>query len=185
MANLMSLSSMVEKKDFHIIVAEEGYHFNRENYRNNLLDLKILLDYYGVKFLLAFGTLLGAIRDHDFIDGDSDIDIFIVDEFKDNLILAISSEEFKKTRFKVLRVLGEDLITIGRNQAYIDISIFKDKNQEEMTLLNRHTIKSFIAKNPKTIQFIGEEFLIPSDAEDYLCEKYGDWRIKNGKHCDT
>ena len=41
----------------------------------NLCLLKSILDANGIKFQLAFGTLLGVVREHDFIDHDEDIDL--------------------------------------------------------------------------------------------------------------
>ena len=38
----------------------------------NLCLLKSILDANGIKFQLAFGTLLGVVREHDFIDHDED-----------------------------------------------------------------------------------------------------------------
>ena len=41
----------------------------------NLVTLKEVSDEYGFRFYLAYGTLLGAVREHDFIAHDEDIDL--------------------------------------------------------------------------------------------------------------
>ena len=48
--------------------------------KNNLLDLKKILDEHKVKFLIMHGTLLGAIREQKFIKHDIDIDTCTFDE---------------------------------------------------------------------------------------------------------
>ena len=45
--------------------------------KENLLLLKSILDNNNVLFLLSFGTLLGAVREHDFISHDEDIDLIL------------------------------------------------------------------------------------------------------------
>lgn len=45
--------------------------------KENLLLLKGILDKHNLKFLLSFGTLLGAVREHDFISHDEDIDLIM------------------------------------------------------------------------------------------------------------
>ena len=43
--------------------------------KENLFLLKDICDEAGLKFILFYGTLLGAIREHDFITHDEDIDL--------------------------------------------------------------------------------------------------------------
>ena len=45
--------------------------------KENLLLLKKILNNNDVSFILAFGTLLGAVREHDFISHDEDIDLIM------------------------------------------------------------------------------------------------------------
>ena len=48
-----------------------------------VLDLSTrLLKDCGIDFILAFGTLLGAVREGNFIKGDDDVDIIVTDEDK-------------------------------------------------------------------------------------------------------
>ena len=50
--------------------------------KQNLLDFKTILDKNNVKFLLMHGTLLGAIREQNFIKHDIDIDTCTLEEEK-------------------------------------------------------------------------------------------------------
>ena len=45
-----------------------------------LAKTKELFDKCGIRFCLAFGTLLGAVRDGSIIKGDEDVDIFVESE---------------------------------------------------------------------------------------------------------
>lgn len=67
-------SEVGDKYDFHHMEPEDG---------ERILDLTAkLLNACEVPFFLAFGTLLGAVREGYFIKGDEDVDIIITDEDK-------------------------------------------------------------------------------------------------------
>lgn len=57
------------------------FNFMTQDDANEILTkASSLLDKCGIEFFLAFGTLLGAVRESDFIKGDEDVDIVIKDE---------------------------------------------------------------------------------------------------------
>jgi len=54
--------------------------------KKNLLDLKKILDKNDIYFGLIYGTLLGAIREKNFIAHDEDTDIFMLEEDKTQVL---------------------------------------------------------------------------------------------------
>ena len=63
----------------------DPYVFNamtQEDMANILALASNLLKECGIEFMLAFGTLLGAVRENSFIKGDDDVDIIVTDEKK-------------------------------------------------------------------------------------------------------
>ena len=44
----------------------------------NLADFQAVMQKYQIPFFITFGTLLGAVREHDFIDYDTDVDVGIL-----------------------------------------------------------------------------------------------------------
>lgn len=53
------------------------------------------LDANGYKYSLAFGTMLGAVREHGFIKHDLDIDVFMwIEDFNDNFIKILKESGF-------------------------------------------------------------------------------------------
>lgn len=159
--------------------------FNRLAYEKNFIDLKNILDQHGIKFFLAFGTLLGAIRDGGFIEGDTDTDLFILESEEEYITEALSSKEFNASGFEIVRVMN-DLVSVGRNKCYIDISVFrKVHGNKNLVLLGQHFIEEYRVLIPEKIKFLGHECLIPKDPESYLTDKYGDWKNKSNKHATT
>ena len=90
--------------------------------KQNLSDFNSIANKNNLKFGLIYGTLLGAIREHDFIDHDEDIDLFVLSEQRDLLFNMLF--ELRKCDFEVVRYDRRGLISIMKNNEYIDIYIF-------------------------------------------------------------
>lgn len=133
--------------------------------KDNLLILKKIFDDNNLRFHLIDGTLLGAIRDKDFITGDSDTDIRI--NFEDIPLLVHITPILINNGLIPLRVSNNE-ISFFKNNEYIDIEF-------------QHKITRFTKKLEK-IKFLGTEFYIPSDHDEYLTICYGNWRVKSDKH---
>ncbi len=147
---------------------------NKEIAEKNLLDFKKVMDYNKIPFFLAFGTLLGAIRENDFIDYDEDVDIIILDEYRDNFLSILF--EFQKIDLKVCRY-ERDLLSLIRDNEYIDIYFFKKKFGERR-VCNYISIPNYFLKKNVTISFLNTKFSIPQNPEKFLNYVYGkDWRI--------
>jgi lipopolysaccharide cholinephosphotransferase len=144
------------------------YPGNREIFKENLLDIKKVLDKNNVSFFLMFGTLLGAIRDKKFIKTDIDTDLGFFREDKVNFYKVIL--ELRDYDFWLIRTDHNDnLISVRRDDEYIDFCFFDRINIPITNLIE--------------YPFIGETFLIPENYDEILTELYGDWHIvNNSKH---
>lgn len=143
--------------------------------KNNLLDFKKILDANSIPFCLMYGTLLGAIRENDFIDYDEDIDIYILDEYREGFLNLLF--ELRKNGFEVARYLKSDLLSIIRENEYIDIYFFK-KTLFGSRVCLADTISGKYLENSKKILFLGEQYSIPFNYERILEILYGkSWRI--------
>ena len=162
-----------------------------------LCDMKKILDENNQEFFLAYGTLLGCVRNNDFIPYDNDIDIGI---FYDNFDINIINKIKESKLFRVASQCGDiengfEITFIHTNNVPIDIFIYykiKDNyyyctSFDEKIYFEKgnyctvwgqcykwgHTIKGLIS-----FPFKSSHFLIPSNFEEYLEESYGkDWKI--------
>jgi lipopolysaccharide cholinephosphotransferase len=152
---------------------ETSVPLNIKEAKENLLDFKKTADENNLVFILAYGTLLGAIREHNFIKHDIDIDLISYDEIKlIDMIQKLQNEGFNFVRYEINPLY----YSFKRNSVYIDVYI-ASKVKNSYYLLNKKIKSSYITK---TVQysFLGALFLIPKEYEKILVELYGkDWLI--------
>ena len=162
--------------DYRPIPIFEGVKIiDKEVAYDNLCLLKDVLDCNDVSFQLAYGTLLGAIREHDFIEHDEDIDLTLLDEDKQNLFDALP--KLSKVGFQVARYDRRGLMSIIRNGEYIDLYIFKHLDNETRYCSGIIIPEELIIETVD-YNFKGRVFKIPKRYEEYLKYEYGDnWRI--------
>lgn len=140
-------------------------------------------DRLGMRPFLLWGTLLGAVRDGDFIIGDNDVDLGMRDsDFarRHELIVAMKSRGYPlrsngpnqfslETRDGLLN-LDVDLLTV-RDGALTCAETFTDGTRSYYSF----------PKEPfdslAQVEFLGIRVWIPSDADRVLTSVYGDWRI--------
>ena len=147
---------------------------NIETARTNLLDLKAILDKNNINFSLIYGTLLGAVRENNFIKHDEDTDLAMLDEDKQKLLDILN--EILDIDFKILRYDGK-LFSISRNNEYIDFYFFKKSNFLYRKCDIGLKVKSKYLENTKDYPFLGNTFKIPKNSEAFLVDLYGkNWR---------
>lgn len=147
---------------------------NKEVAAHNLSLFKHILDSQGIPFTLAYGTLLGAVREHDFISHDEDIDLNMHIQYQpllfDSLFL------LREAGFEVCRYDRRGVISFMRSGEYIDIYIFQQESAE-VVRCGREIMPSHFLSDLTTFTFKNEEYLVPSSTESYLSFFYGNnWR---------
>ena len=153
---------------------------NKKNSRENILILRNILIKTKVRWGLLFGTLLGAVREGDFIEWDIDTDIFVFDEDKQDLLDAMP--DLQEQGFRIIRFNNNrSILSIERKTDYIDFYFFKK------SLLGRKCEKYFIPKKFFTdlaeIKFFEKNFPTFNHVKDYLIFQYGRC-IRNRKYCN-
>ncbi len=156
-----------------------GKKINREIAKENLEILHSVLEQTTIKYGLIFGTLLGAIREQNFIAHDEDVDIYVLNEDRDNFLRLLY--ELKNYDFEVVRC-HYDCISIMRKNEYIDLYFFKTKKKfgifKVRVLTNEFECSVNYLENPVRLMFLGMNMPIPNNAEELLVKMYGkDWRV--------
>ena len=141
-----------------------------------------ILDNLNISFFLQTGILLGAIREHDLIKWDWDIEISVFEsDFYSKIDLV--ANELKKNNFKVEQVSKKE------KESNIDFTGIYPKEVTGYTIFswnysklnNYYWRKAFIVPSKflnefEKINFLGRQFNCPHKPEEYLEYAYGDWK---------
>jgi hypothetical protein len=160
----------------------QGGLMNKEVAHANLKDFVEVFNEVGIRYVLIFGTLLGAVRDGDFIYNDSDTDVlcFREDYQKiDTAIIKLSKRDFY-IPLNGLPMLDHYFI---RNGEKIDINWILDNGHGEMLYADWiRWDKQHFQFPLDTMDFRGMHVTVPRFKEQLLEVTYGsDWRIPKNK----
>lgn len=156
---------------------------NKKICRENLLLLKNIFDSNNIHFRLGYGTLLGAIREKDFITGDTDVDLIL--DLKDKYKVFAFCWLLSRNDFIIKRNLN-NLITLVRKNNQIDLYFFSQRNFIDK-ILGRFTcscgfwclfipIRFYLGFDE--VVFLGKRFCVLYNSVGWLEKVYGvNWRV--------
>lgn len=178
------------------------YYLNkqRDNFHKGCKELLFLLDDILQKeqilFFLNYGTLLGAYRDKNFIKHDYDMDLAVDLQYVDKIKQLMKDNGLKikfETRFGEWDSPVGYEIRFEYNNTFVDFDFFTFEEGKAITF-NTEFIKGqslVVGKRTPVItekivtpfsglvkySFLGREFYIPKNTEEYIVANYGPyWR---------
>lgn len=158
-----------------------GY-LNKVDARYLLSNVCKIMYKHQIPHWLVFGTLLGAYRDKDFIEYDTDIDVGFLAEDRERIRELIRSGVFKKLGISFCRE-WDTLYSLRYRNEYLDIVFFESDG--ECYRNEKLKVQHFqLDEEPSAIEFLGEIYTTVHDIPAFLVAHYGEnWkeRIKN-KH---
>ena len=116
-----------------------------------------------IKTFLLFGTCLGFIRDSGYIQGDRDIDLGIIYNWKKKIDFL--KQIFEANGFVVRRTIDKSKhVHFIKNRTWVDIFFFSGYEE-------------FYSKFDY-VQYKNKEYPVPHPVEKYLNRCYSNWRVK-------
>lgn len=140
--------------------------------QENLEILKSICDNAELKFILFYGSLLGAIREHDFITHDEDIDVVMYkSDMKKFLNLLF---DLREKGFELARYESRGFLSIIRNGEYIDVYFYEPYAPDEsLWYCCQDICKKEYVLDLIPYMFLGKEYLIPRNYINYLEYYFG------------
>ena len=165
-------------------IEEEGYILVVRG-RKLLKDACQVCESIALKPFLIFGTLLGFVRENDFIYHDSDIDLGLLeDDFQKKDLI---KEAMLKKGYKVRKVNDYGIsfihpefpsLTLDFSRVYRenDHMIIAGLNYDQKTLF-LHYFPLDIFREYRIVNFQNVKVFVPLEAEKFLTVLYGAWKI--------
>lgn len=148
---------------------------NRDVAFENLKVVVRILQDANIQMSPAFGTLLGIIRENNFIEWDTDIDLFVLSEYKDKLLESLWL--MKDEGLELVRVdRCNHLYSVMRNGEYIDFYIMDRVSPEIRTSYGDTFMFEKYLIDLIDWDFRGLSISVPREYDQCLEFLYGDWR---------
>lgn len=159
---------------------------NKKDALKLMTNISEVFDKYGIFFMPMWGTLLGIIRNGDFIDHDNDVDLMMVHEDEGKLYDALMELKergvflCKQSKGQIYTVVSSDGITC-------DIDVMRKAcfpySLGYCVILEKYRPKHLFGKYKK-IDFQGLKISVPENSDEFLTYFYGEsWRIpQKGVH---
>lgn len=154
---------------------------SRDQSKENLLDARQILSNSKVTWGIIYGTLLGAIRESDFIAHDTDTDIFVFEEQRQSVLDSLPvflSKGFEIARYEKV------ILSIIRNEEYIDFYFFK-KSPKGRRAVNLFA-PQILFSGQGVARMCGIEIPTVANPEEFLRCTYGQsWNVPiAGRHAE-
>lgn len=153
-------------------IFEGAKRIDKHQAKENLFLFKEIMDKYNLKFLLAFGTLLGAVREHDFINHDEDIDLIMMKSDMDKFLSLLF--EFRKYGFKVIRYERRGFLSLMRKGEYIDFYFYEPYPENtDLMYCCQDIFPRNLLEDTAPITFLGRSFNAPREYKKMMEISYG------------
>lgn len=146
---------------------------NKDKMTESLKLLSVYLDKIGINWGPAFGTLIGIVRNDDYLPWSPNFDIYILKEdeerFKDVLWALIDAG------FELARYERRGLYYLKKDGEYFKIFVLHKISSDVRHTGGTDFIHEKYLQNTTKWEFKGISLNVPSDVDEYLTFQYGDW----------
>lgn len=153
---------------------------NKKNALKLIANITEVFDKHDIFFMPMWGTLLGIIRNGDFIDHDDDVDLLMLHEDEKKLYEALV--ELKERGIFLCKQYKGQIYTVVSSEGIIcDIDVLRKAffpySLAYCVVLEKFRPKRLFGKYKK-IDFKGLKISVPENSDEFLTYFYGEsWRV--------
>lgn len=161
--------------------SDRGFYIDSFNLLKRVIKT---IEKFKPKWWLEAGTCLGAIRHNNFVPHDTDMDLGIItdDSTFGRILFSLRQEGLNVHICKLTKEQYEVSITISGCKVDI-FRFYEDKDilwHKAGDIENqRYEFSKYLFDDLKEINFLGIKCFVPNPPEQYLKERYGDWKKIN------
>lgn len=148
---------------------------NKKSMLDNLKLLSNCLDKIDINWGPAFGTLIGIIRNDDFLPWNPVLDLYILKEdeerFKDALWMLTDID------FELVRYERRGLYYLRRNDEWIKIFVLHKISSDVRHTGGSDFLHEKYIQNTVKWDFKGIKLNVPQEVDEYLTFQYGEWIV--------
>lgn len=171
MANILTSKGIFEYNSHLLYFGNHTINKDRMTYFIQIIAL--ILDKIDINWGPAFGTLIGIVRNNDYLPWNPCFDIYILKEdeerFKDILWL------LKDAGVNLVRHERRGLYYLEFNGEYVKVFVLRKISTDIRHTGGSDFIHEKYIQNTVKWTFMDIDFNVPADVDDYLTFQYGDW----------
>lgn len=171
MANILTSKGIFEYKSHLLYFGNHTINKGRMTYFIQIIAL--ILDKIDINWGPAFGTLIGIVRNNDYLPWNPCFDIYILKEdeerFKDILWL------LKDAGVNLVRHERRGLYYLEYNGEYVKVFVLRKISTDIRHTGGSDFIHEKYIQNTVKWTFMDIYFNVPVDVDEYLTFQYGDW----------
>ena len=171
MANILTSKGIFEYKSHLLYFGNHTINKDRMTYFIQIIAL--ILDKIDINWGPAFGTLIGIVRNNDYLPWNPCFDIYILKEdeerFKDILWL------LKDAGVNLVRHERRGLYYLEYNGEYVKVFVLRKISTDIRHTGGSDFIHEKYIQNTVKWTFMDIYFNVPVDVDEYLTFQYGDW----------
>lgn len=168
---------------------------NLKNAEHMLSEISVIFNKHQINFWLEGGTLLGIRRENRLLPWDNDLDISLhasetpklkelAKDLKNNgyrvrhRYFSETNEFFKKNELRMIKIRSRRFFGLLKGKVCLDVFVKYTIENKTYWEIDRKTkfVPTKFYKTFKEINFKNKNYPIPSNTDDYLTYRYGDWQ---------